>query len=335
MKSVLFAAVRYSVSLLFLSCIGVGSDSPALANTACSDPVGRVYGTNNSGAPKGKLICNSERLLLRQSSTVPKVEVFCFYSGQKRIFSNSLVVSSVPGCGSVKQIRSVRFCPTNNGLLCDIPKGSESTQMALRLIQPYGRAVMATPESLSWVPIGNVNRYLVQIEGKNVQWQQTVSQSSVQLPSGMQWEFGNAYRITIAAYTNQGRLISARQTVMNQLSEAAIQAVSEQADRVQRFNLDNIDEGVALDLTNLYLSQGLLNEAIQALNLRVRSGSQNPIVYRVLGDVHLFARSPRLARSAYEKAIKFAERKGQATEVAAARSGLAALKQLPPENQHL
>ncbi|MCU0549546.1 MAG: tetratricopeptide repeat protein [Leptolyngbya sp. Prado105] len=251
------------------------------------------------------------------------------------MFSNSLIVSSVQGCGSPKPIRSVRFCPTNNGLVCDIPKGGETTQNALRLIEPYGRAVIATPESLSWTPIERVNHYLVQIEGKEVQWQQTVSQPSVQLPSNLPWKFGNAYQITIAAYTNQGKLVTARQTVVNRLTKAATQEISEQADRIQRFNSNNLDEAVALDLTNLYLSQGLLNEAIQALNLRIQSGSQNPIVYRVLGDVYLFAKAPRLAKSSYEKAIEIANRKGQVTEVAAARSGLAALQQLPSEYQRL
>lgn len=325
---------RYVIQILCLSSVAIAGWSlkPALADAACSDPVGRIYQTNNSGAPKGKMICVGERLQLVQSSAIPSIQIFCFATGQYKVFSYEQIISDTKGCESPKQARPLRLCVSGDpdAIVCNTPKGTTSETTELRLIQPYGRAVLTTPQVLGWLPIVNANHYLVQIEGKGVQWQQTVVQSSVLYPAELQWQFGSAYTITIAAYTNRGDLISARQTVLNRLPQQAAQEIAARSTQIQQLNLPNPDEVAVFDLTSLYLSHGLLNEAIRVLTARVQANSENPMIYRVLGDLYLAAGAPRFAKPFYEQALALADRKDQETERINARSGLAALQQIPP-----
>lgn len=329
----IFLLTPLLANLVFFSpiAVSIGWSEPALANNRCLDPVGRIYESNNAGVPKGKLLCVNERLQLVQSGAIPNIRVFCFASGQYKTFSNSVIVSSFRGCEPPKQARPLRFCPGDSAMLCETPKGTTSAQVGLRLVQPFGRAVLTTPNVLTWVPVATANRYLVQVERDGAAWQRMVTQASVPLPPNEQWQTGSAYTVTIAAYSSQGVLLSARKSVINRLTAEAAQDVAAKVNQIQRLEGSDPDEIAAVDLTNLYLSQGLLGEAQRVLDRRVQARTQNPIVYRVLGDLYLQARLPQQAKSYYEKAIQLASVKKQEAELVAARSGLAALKGLSAE----
>ncbi|WP_225226312.1 hypothetical protein [Komarekiella delphini-convector] len=75
------------------------------------------------------------------------------------------------------------------------------------------------------------------------------------------------------------------------------------------------DEAAFLDLDAIFMSRRLLNETIETLKIRKAAGSQNPVLYRTLGDRYVEARLPEEAYREYTIAVQLAQSNGNLDEL--------------------
>ncbi|MDX2099726.1 MAG: hypothetical protein SFW36_18260 [Leptolyngbyaceae cyanobacterium bins.59] len=265
----------------------------------------------------GKLICMGEKV---QS----QAQVLCFVSGRVKEIGAGQVVSQVSGCNAPpRQTQNIRRCGPQEIYLCVRPKGSFDPTLALRLTTPIGRVVATTTPTFAWRPTPSAHHYLIQVEGPGIQWQQQTSSPTLEYPQTRSpLRYGQAYRVTISAYDAQQKLMGARQSVVNVLSQNTIREMQQTLAQLETLAIYE-DEKVVLDQTSVYLANGLLDSAISVLQQRVRAGSQDATLHRVLADCYLSAGMPQLAKLYYENAIQLAKRESNLEVLHQAQFGLA------------
>ena len=310
-----------AIEFLLVSALSA-SPPPAFAQPTCPT-VGRVLSKGDSKLPAGRLICVGETVQLKRLTTVT---VLCFDSGLIHQFTPGQVVSQTAGCSSPpRQSQNLRRCGSQEIYLCLRPKGVEAQTAALHLDKPYGRVVSMTTPALRWHPAPNARLYLVQVEGKGVNWQQTTADPSLAYPSTQPpLQRGQAYKITVSAYNQRKAVLDATQMVLNVLSQATTESIDSSVAQIKVLALDP-DEMAILDLVSIYLSHSLLNDAIAVLQARAQAGSANPELYRVLGDCYFSAGVPDLAKAHYEKAIALAQAGSRSDELVKAQKSLSEL----------
>ncbi len=309
-----------AISLLFANVLGDGLLSTSQAASSFCPAVGRVLSKGDSKFPPGRLICIGESV---QLARLPSVRVLCFVSGRVKQFTTGRVVSQTEGCNAPpRQTQTLRRCGAQEIYLCVRPKGPDDQTLALRLTYPYGRVVSTTTPPLRWHPEPQAHHYTVQVEGKGVNWQQTVAAPALPYPKSYPpLQQGQAYKITIAAYSQQNTLLGVKQSVLNVLSQFTAQAINDRVEQIRGLNLGE-DEVTVLDLTSIYLANGLLHDAIGVLQARADAGSRHPLLYRVLADCYLTVGRSDLAKPQYEKAIALAKAVSDQDVLVNAQAGL-------------
>lgn len=309
-----------AIPLFFASILGDGLLSASKATSSFCPAVGRVLSKGDSKLPVGRLICMGEKVQLAQ---LPSVRVLCFVSGRVKQFATGQVVSQTEGCNAPpRQTQQLRRCGAQEIYLCVRPKGPNDQTLALRLTYPYGRVVSTMTPALRWHREPQAHHYMVQVEGKGVNWQQNVASPSLSYPKNRPpLQQGQAYKITIAAYNQQNALLNVKQSVLNVLPHSTVQAMNDRVEQVRGLNLGE-DEATVLDLTSIYLTHGLLHDAIVALQARADAGSRTPLLYRVLADCYLTVGRSDLAKPHYEKAISLAKAVSDQDVLVSAQAGL-------------
>lgn len=281
--------------------------------TRC-EPIGRVLSEGDRHFAAGSLICKGDRL---QSSTT--VDVLCYLNRRILTLASGTVLSEDDRC--VPQARKVQPCSTSNRNNCPKPKGPGEGDNNPAIVSPYDNALLNGRPLLSWYAVAGANSYTVQVSGKGVNWQKIVTGNTLVYPDSQPtMQFGNAYRITIVANGGDSP-ISASSSVFNLLPESEARQVMDYVKRINSLNLPK-DEAAYLDLDSIYMAKNLLTETIATLEARVEAGSQNPAIYRVLGDRYLEAGLPDCAKPEYEMATKLAQTSDNLIELAKAQAGL-------------
>lgn len=279
------------------------------------DPIGRVLNQGDKRFSSGSLLCEGETLTLASGV---KVDFLCFLN--RRILTLlGGTVSAVDECVP-KEIR-VKSCSARDTSNCPSPKGPGSNSNTPEIVSPYSSTLLNGRPLFSWYAVAGATGYTVEVRGEGVGWQKIVQGTTLAYPNEQPaMQFGNAYKITILA--NQGDdPVSASVSVVNLLPESEARLVLNTVERINSLNLPQ-DEAAFLDLDTIYMSKNLLTETISALESRVQVGSQNPAIYRVLGDRYLEAGLPDYAKRQYEIASQFARTAANSIELAKAEAGL-------------
>lgn len=307
-----FVKIFLLASIIYIQTIagawGQGSSSNC-------KPVGRVLSGGDRNLVAGSLLCQGDRL-----NPLPgkNVQVLCFL--QSRVLSFIGLKSLASRCQPPQT--GIRRCPGNSNSICWKPRGDGAS--AITLNRPYGSLIVDNRPLIAWTPVQGATRYLVEVHGNGISWQRQVQQESLPYPADQPaLAAGNAYEVGITAYSST-KPLAAESFTLNLLSLKEEKEVDRLVDQVKSWNLPP-DELALLDLDSIYYGRGLMDKTITQLRERCKDGTNDPAVYRLLGDRLLEAGSEKEAKDAYRNALQLALRSQDTLEIANARAGLSKL----------
>ncbi len=289
-------------------------------------PIARVLDNNARHWTGGSLLCLEDRLDPKPGK---KVGVFCYANGTVLRLGNG---ADWEQCVSIRkqQVRQAQ-CTYGNRLNCPKIKGPGEQRNTPALIAPYSSTLLNQKPNFSWYSVAGATSYVVQVTGIGVNWEKEVKNTHLSYPQGQPaMQFGNAYKITILAKQNSSA-IKASVAAVNLLPQQDAKQVMGIVKQINNLGIPK-DEAAFLDLDRVYMAKNLLNETIETLKSQVKAGSQNPALYRVLGDRYLEAGLPEEAKREYIRATTLAKRVDNSAELAKAQAGLqqvALYSQLP------
>ena len=284
-------------------------------NRVSCEPVGRILSRGFLNFASGSLLCKGDRL---QVVNATKAELLCFSNGRIVTVTDNLKDASK--CDSSVERRGLWRCIAEF-----IPRSCVLPSNKPVLLSPYGYILINNRPFLSWQPVVKATSYIVEIDGLDVHWRKTVDGTTLPYPKEQPaMQFGNAYKVNVITYQADSP-VSASSAVFNVLSESKAKQVKTVVKRIQSLNLSP-DEQAYLDLNAIYGSEGLYTEAIDVLKARAKAGSQNPGVYRTLGEFYLEAILPDLAENEFKIATKLAQAANNHIEFKKAQAGLEIIK---------
>jgi hypothetical protein len=306
-----------SLALVFFSTGALAQQTATIipnapANGECS-PLGRVLSSSDRRWLPGKLLCKGDSL---NATPGARITLLCFRN--RRILS---VQSDRVALMCAPQVQNSRTCPALRRSNCWRTKGPEDVAQAPQLLEPRASILLRDRPLLSWQEVEGATGYTVEVKGEGVNFFiRTASTQLVYPQTEPPMQRGNAYRIVVAAYRGEN-LLGVSQGVANVLPAEPANRVAAVVAQIRKLKLPE-DEMAYLDLDAVYMSEGLLDDAIAVLEARVKAGSQNPGVYRVLGDRYGQAGDLIRAKDNYQVASRLATQSGNQTELALAQSGL-------------
>jgi hypothetical protein len=261
----------------------------------------------------GSQVCKQDKLQPANGATV---EVFCYADGDILQLSSGTIGEQ---CSTLSNDPN-QDCVSRSRGACLKVRGTEEYENTPTLITPYSPLILNTRPTLSWTPVRNAIGYIVQIKGTGVEWSKEVNSTSLPYPKDEPaMQSGIIYEVNVLAKMPEQEFIGKSSILMIMHADKAQQAKAI-IERIQSLNLSPDD--LAVDLENLYKANDLLTEAIEVLKERIQAKTQNPTIYRALGDRYLDVGLPQLASPKYRIAMQYAKLRGDLNELAKAQAGL-------------
>jgi hypothetical protein len=268
----------------------------------------------------GNLLCKGDRIYPNQNA---RVEILC-YSNKKRFKIQQSSFLKIEDLCTPLQPSSARRCTPLTLNNCPTRKGPNGNENAPKIIQPYGKILINNRPLISWSAVTGATSYTVLVKGPGVDWQTEVKDTTLSYPSDRkELQYGNAFTITVIVNSGNSP-ISADSSVVHLLSESKIKQINQVVQQINSLGL--APDEIFVDLNAIYMSEGLLNETIETLKERARAKSQNPSVYRILGDRYIEAWLPEEAKRVYTKAVGLARVERNSEELAIAQERLRILE---------
>lgn len=294
-------------------------DHSSTAQSRCSDqPSGRVLTQGDRHFKALDFVCQGDRLDVKKGSVVV---VECFALGENLEFNgSSLNIES--RCPPSSRPELPEFCAARSRENCSGTNKGPSNENTPVRITPYNNLLFDGRPFLSWHPVLGATSYVVEIHGKDVNWQKTVTGTASAYPTEeVAMQPGNAYKITIIAVNGSSSISSTSESSVNLLPLSEAKQVMKMTQLLNSLSIPN-DEKAVFDLDSIYMSRGLLTATIATLEARVKAGSQSPVVHRKLGDRYLEAGLSDRAESEYKSASNLAKKNNDSVELAKAKAGL-------------
>ncbi|MEC4982903.1 MAG: hypothetical protein SAJ37_07190 [Oscillatoria sp. PMC 1068.18] len=162
----------------------------------------------------------------------------------------------------------------------NMPRGDDKP-----LIISYGNLFSQQP-TLRWFPPTQgqaVEYYKVELIGGEEPWEKNLIQDTKVIYDGQILELGRDYVLKITA-VKEGGSESLSRTELNLVSEAELAQIKVALTQILEIDLESDKE--ALAIADLYLSNELNADAIDILMSSVEKNTQNPDIYRKLGDIY-------------------------------------------------
>jgi hypothetical protein len=308
-------------TLIVLLASSAWGQQRILQKNLCDEPSGRVYSTGDRFLKTGRYLCLGERINPQNGSAV---KVLCFlnrkilYLKQSTVF-NTQICAPPPNEAVQCSVLNIVPCPHDY-------KRPDDEKNAPIVTSPYGSSIINSRPQISWRSVAGADSYTVVVKGNGVNWEADVKNAATLSYPKEQKElrYGNTYTITIIS--NQGNQpLNFSPLVVHLLPVNEVEKIREQVKQINELGLPD-DEAAFRDLDTIYMSKLLLDESMKTLIARVAAGSQNPSIYRLLGDRYLGALLPLEAQQAYTRAEQLAKSSGNVSELEKVRSGLELLK---------
>ncbi|WP_373529922.1 hypothetical protein [Nostoc sp.] len=314
--------VSISTLILLLTSSAWGQQR-TLQKNLCDEPSGRVYSTGDRLLKSGRYLCLGERISPQNGNTV---KVLCFmnrkimYLKQNTIF-DAQICASPPNEAVQCSVLNVAPCTHDY-------KGSDDEKNAPIVTSPYGSSIINNRPQISWRSVAGADSYTVVVKGNGVNWETDVK-NAMTMPYPKQQkelQYGNTYTITVIS--NHGdQPLNSSPLVVHLLPVDDVQWIIDEVKQIKDLGLPP-DEAAFRDLDAIYMSKLILDESIKTLEARVMAGSQNPTIYRLLGDRYLGALLPEEAEQTYTIADQLAKSSANTSELNKVQSGLKLLKWL-------
>lgn len=261
----------------------------------------------------GSQVCKGEQLQAGSNSTV---EVLCYASGKV------LKIKSGPineQCLQTSNNQAL-VCIRENRFGCFKVKGPGENENVPTLITPYSSLILNPRPYLSWTPVSNAISYIVEIKGPGVDWSTNINSTSLLYPQEQPaMQAGIIYQVNVIAEIAEQNFIP-KSSILMVIPVEKAQRIKTIIERVQSLNLS--PDELAVTLTHIYKAEDLFTEAIGVLEERIKAKTQNPTIYRLLGDRYLKVGLPIEASHQYKMAIQYAKFRGNSVELAQAQAGL-------------
>ncbi|MEH1899546.1 MAG: hypothetical protein V7K94_30485 [Nostoc sp.] len=318
-----FATFVSISTLILLVTSSAWGQQRILLHNLCDQPSGRVYSTGDRFLRSGRYLCLGERINPQNGSAV---KVLCFlnrkilYLKHSTIF-NTQICAPLPNEAVQCSVLNIVPCPHDY-------KGPDDEKNAPIVTSPYGSSIINNRPQISWRSVADADSYTVVVKGNGVEWEADVKNTTI-LPypqEQKELQYGNTYTITVIS--NHGdQPLNSSPLVVHLLPVDDVQQIRDEVKQINDLGLPP-DEAAFRDLDAIYMSKLLLDESIKTLIARVVAGSQNPTVYRVLGDRYLGALLPDQAEQTYTIAAQLAKSSGKTSELSKVQSGLKLVKWL-------
>lgn len=195
------------------------------------------------------------------------------------------------------------------------------------LLQPLGSVILSPQPKISWVPYSEVGEYQIGIipSGEKPLWYRQVNGSIMDYPQDVQpLEPGSVYTLLSQHVSNDySNGVIQDSKILIVLNQEQQQAINQAESVIRSFALNEDEQ--ALDLELVYRRYGLQQASVNLLEQRVVNGSQNPDVFRVLGDIYLDEDLLDKARQNYQQAIALATAQNRTDTLAAVQKALTAI----------
>ena len=195
------------------------------------------------------------------------------------------------------------------------------------IISPRRTLLLTDKPVLRWNPVAGATSYTVSIVSEEgILWEQKdVRETQLVYPGVPPLKPGVEYKLIVLADSGASSEKEDGQGRTFQLLGAGeAKHVREAVDLLDRQSLSGDDK--ALLQAYLYRGYYLRAEAIDTLEKQAASGSKNPEVYRLLGDLYLQVGVTPLAEKNYMEAIKLYEAAGDAQRARELKERLEELK---------
>ncbi|MGG6265489.1 hypothetical protein ACQ4M3_05730 [Leptolyngbya sp. AN03gr2] len=236
-------------------------------------PIGRIINSRNPKLPTGSLVCAEQ--IIASAKFTQSTTLLCWNG--TILTAKNLNASTIERSCSATSKDPMRLCSSDQDSFCIRPRGS--SPIALRFLSPIGYTIIDTRPQLAWTPIDRAQKYTVQIRGNDLAYQTTTVKPSLVYPAQLaSLTPGNTYQVTISTTKNSERLTV--RTVIRVLDREQTQILNRTIAQIRQLNLSPDEQ--ALDLARVYAAKNLIHNAIQVLEARVRSGSQDSRVQATL-----------------------------------------------------
>lgn len=261
----------------------------------------------------GSQACKEDHLQPANDTTV---EVLCYGKGNILQLKSGIIDEQC----SLLSNNQAQVCIREKRFNCFKTKGPEEDENTPTLITPYSPLILNSRPDLSWTPVPNAIGYIVQIKGPGVDWSKEVNPTSLPYPQEQPaMHPGTISQVNVLAKMAEQKFIVSSSILMVLHSQKA-QQIKVIIEEIQSLKL-HPDE-LSVDLNYVYKANDLLSEAIEVLKERIKARTQNPTIYRVLGDRYLEVGLPEEASREYRMAIQYAKLRGNVIELAKAQTGL-------------
>jgi hypothetical protein len=244
------------------------------------------------------------------------VEVLCYLSGDILRLTGGIISNQ---CFSPSDQPAQR-CSSETRENCLKVKGPGEDENKPTLIVPYSPLILNPRPVIIWTPVRSAISYIVRIKGTGVDWFMEVNSTSLPYPKDQPtMQPGSIYQVDILAKIAEQNFVP---------SSSILQVIpfeKEQHTRAVIKYLQNLNlplDSLAVDVAYIYKANDLLTEAIEVLSKRIKARTQNPTIYRALGDIYLEVGLSQLANREYKTAIQYARFKRNLDELAKAQEGL-------------
>lgn len=317
MKKLTFSVGMCCLTYLIISNLPLLSSVPLIRvrrnQVRCDPQMGRIINKGDKHLSAGSLVCKGDKIEVLNGGYV---EFFCFSSG------NILNLSSgtIPLDKCAEPDEALSTCNPTNTNACHTRKGGTEESDEPTIISPYSTSTLNSRPEIIWTAVKGATSYKVKVKSYEFGWEKVVNQTRLAYPSDeKEFQPGSPYTIDVFAYKD-GEAFSYDETFVDVLSVASQEQIAQKIKRIKDLGLPP-DETI-LDVDAIYTAENLLNETIEMLKTATATNSQNPTLYRVLGDRYLKAKLPKEAKPEYLTAAELAKSSNNFKELQKAQSGL-------------